>query len=84
MENEILTAKEVAEIIGCSPSLIYRADMRAALGGYRVGTRGLRFTREKVEAYKKANAFQASDQPDEAPKKRKRKSKKLTSRHDLW
>lgn len=84
MENEVLTVKEVAIIVGCSESLVRRADMRANLGGYRVGKRGLRFKKEKVEAYIQANTFRASDQPDDAPAAKKRKPRNLTSRHDLW
>ncbi|MBI9079509.1 MAG: helix-turn-helix domain-containing protein [Pseudodesulfovibrio sp.] len=82
--DEKLTVNDVAKILGCSPSLVRRGDMREALGGFRVGKRGIRFYSHKVAEYIARNAFSASVQPESKPRQRIRNSKNLTSGHELW
>jgi excisionase family DNA binding protein len=81
---DILTVKDVAKMLGCSESLIRRAYMKAALGAFVVGERGIRFHRDKIDAYiaRKTVKFVPAD--NESTKSNRRKARNLTSSHGLW
>ncbi|WP_404823726.1 helix-turn-helix domain-containing protein [Pseudodesulfovibrio thermohalotolerans] len=82
--DNVLTVKQVAQLLGISESLVRRRDMKVRLKAFIVGTRGIRFHREHVDAYLARNTVRASDQPDDIPVARKRRRKNLTDKHKLW
>lgn len=82
--EDVLTVKQVAQLLGCCESLVRRRDMKVRLKAFVVGKRGIRFHREHVDAYLARNIVRASDQPDDVPVARKRRRKNLTDKHKLW
>jgi predicted DNA-binding transcriptional regulator AlpA len=82
--DDVLTVKQVAQLFGISESLVRRRDMKVRLKAFIVGTRGIRFLRENVEAYQELNTVGASEQPADVPVARKRQRKNLTDKHKLW
>ncbi len=77
----LLTAKEVAELLHCSVSLVRRADMKHRLGALYISARGLRFREDLVER------FILDQEPPERPTEleaRPRRARKIASRHGLW
>lgn len=82
--EDVLTVKQVAQLLGCSESLVRRNDMKAHLKAFVVGKRGIRFHREHVDAYLVRNTVGTSDQPADDPTVRKRQRKNLTDKHKLW
>jgi excisionase family DNA binding protein len=82
--DDVLTVKQVAQLLGISESLVRRRDMKVRLKAFIVGSRGIRFRREHVDAYEARNTVGASDQPDDIPMPKKRQRKNLTDKHKLW
>ncbi|WP_407681889.1 helix-turn-helix domain-containing protein [Pseudodesulfovibrio portus] len=82
--DTVLTVKQVAQLLGISESLVRRRDMKVRLKAFIVGTRGIRFLRENVDAYRARNTVGESDQPDDIPMPKKRQRKNLTDKHKLW
>jgi excisionase family DNA binding protein len=84
MDNQLMTASEVAEMLRCSPSLIYQAGMKARLGAVHVGRRGIRFRREAVLRYVDEHAERGCVLPGKASLVPAGSRRRLISRHGLW
>lgn len=82
--EDVLTVKQVAQLLGCCESLVRRRDMKVRLKAFVVGKRGIRFHREHVDDYLVRNTVGVSDQPADVPVARKRQRKNLTDKHKLW
>lgn len=84
--DTMLTAKQVAERLNCSVSLVRREDMKAALGAVVIGKRTIRYPKEAVEAYIASLQRQMAQswQGVSRVRVKDRDCRKLTSRHALW
>jgi len=50
--DEMLTARQVADILGVSKTTVFQLHHAGLLRGYRLGTKIYRFTRKQVEDYR--------------------------------
>ena len=81
--DQYLTAKQVAERLQCSVSLVRRPDMLHKLGAIRVGKRGIRFPPEAIDRYQERHQIQDTGHAS-SQFTTKRKRRRLQSKHGLW